>query len=62
MASENNTDYDRGFAAVVTASLKVKSVNTTEEQKALEKVCERLEALVTKLQKQESGAETGNRE
>jgi hypothetical protein len=39
MASENNNiDYDRGFAAGMTAGLKLKSIDNTEEQKALEKV------------------------
>jgi hypothetical protein len=41
-ASQNNeADYDRGFAAGVTAGLKLKSIGNTEEQKALEMVCER---------------------
>jgi hypothetical protein len=54
-ASQNNeADYDRGFAAGVTAGLKLKSIGNTEEQKALEMVCERLEALETKFRKQES--------
>jgi hypothetical protein len=43
---------------LVTAGLKLKPIDNTEEQKALEKECERLEALETKVQRQESVAES----